>query len=185
MPFSLIIILLALTTESFATSWYSTAVHSKLEQKPPYLLPFAMAIIKSLVLLGGIFLGSLASVDVPMFYMTMAYALMFIIGLKMLTEVLRFHPEERIVIIDNLKTILLVSVAGSFNTFFLGISLGVLKIAPFYPVVLTFILTIALGYLAIILAIKLGLRPVVRYINIIAALLIALIALKFFISYFL
>ncbi len=185
MFFPLIIILLGLITESFATSWYSGAVHAKINEKPPLMLPVALALIKSSVLWLGIFLGNLSSDSIPWFYMTMAWALVFIIGLKMLTESLRFNPEERIVIVDNSKTLLLVSVAGSFNTFFIGISLGVLKISFINPVLITFAGTILLGFFALIFGKKYGLRPIVRYINITSAVLIALIALRFFILYFL
>lgn len=103
----------------------------------------------------------------------------------MLTEGLKFNPEERIVIVDDFKTLLLVSVAGSFNTFFIGISIGVLKVPPLNPVLLTLTATLLLSFFALVLGKRFGLRPIIRYINITAAILISLIALRFFILYFL
>ncbi|HLO89608.1 MAG: manganese efflux pump [Chloroflexota bacterium] len=184
MPFILILIILALLTESFATSWYSGAVHSKVSEKPPYGLPPSLALIKSVVFALGIISGRLGSVALPWYYTTMAYALMFIIGLKLITETMRFHPEERIVLVDNNKTLLILSVAGSFNTLFIGISLGLIGTGIWAPVLTMFAGTLVFSFISLYLGKKYGLRPFIRLAGIAAGSLIAFVALRFFVLYF-
>ncbi len=185
MPFPLILILLVLVSESFITTWYSSAIHSRLKEKTPVKLPIALAIIKTIALALGIFLGSIVSVALPWFYIAMAYAMMFIIGLKMITESLRFSPEERIVLIDNYKTLILLGFAGSFNSLLIGLSLGLIGTDILMPCLFLFIFTLILSTISLYYGKKIGLRPYLRYTGIIAGLIIAGIALRFFINYFL
>lgn len=184
MPFPLILILIVLVSESFITTWYSSAIHSRLKEKAPVKLPIAMAMIKTLVLALGIFLGNIGSVALPWFYISMAYAMMFIIGLKMTTESLRFSPEERIVLIDSNKTLILLGLAGSFNSLFIGLSLGLIGTDILMPCLFLFIFTFILSTISLYFGKKFGLRPYPRYTGIIAGLIIAGIALRFFINYF-
>lgn len=184
MPFTLILIIVVLSSESFITTWYSTAIHSKLKEKAPVKLPIALAIVRTLVFALGIFLGNIGSVAFPWFYIAMAYAMMFIIGLKMITESLRFNPEERIVLVDNNRTLILIAFAGSFNPLFIGLSLGLIGTEIIMPCLFLFIFTLLLSIISLYLGKKLGLRPFLRYIGIIAGLVISGIALRFFISYF-
>lgn len=182
MPLLLIILLLALIVESFNTTWNSSAIHAKLKEQPPVRLPFALAVIKSLVLALGLSIGFLGSDYLPFF--TTPYALVFIIGLKIITENVRFHPEERIVLIDNTKTLLLVSIAGSFNTFFLGISLGLIGVSATLTIAFNLIVTLIATLAALKLGSTKGLRPYTRYAGIIAGAVISVIALQYFITYF-
>lgn len=184
-PFPLILILAVLVSESFITSWYSSAIHSKLKVGAPVKLPFALAIVKTLILAIGIFLGNIGSIALPWFYTAMAYAMMFIIGLKMITESLRFSPEERIVLIDNNKTLILLGLAGSFNSLFIGLSLGLIGTDILMPCLFLFIFTLILSLTSLYFGKKLGLRPYLRYIGIVGGLIIAGIAIRFFINYFL
>lgn len=184
MPFILILIIIAIATESFATNWYSGAIHSKLKEKLPYRLPVGMSLIKSLILAIGIYAGSFGALTLPMYYANMAYALMFIIGLKMITQSMRFNPEERIVLVDNTRTLVLLSIAGSFNSFFIGFGLGLLGISVLMPVAITFFATLILSFAALFLGKQYGLRPFVRITGIVSGAIIAVIALRFFILYF-
>ena len=183
MPFTLIIISVILASESFITTWYSSAIHSKLNETAPVKLPIALSIIKSLVLLIGIYLGGIVSIAAPWFYTAIAYAII-IIGLKIITESLKFNPEERIVLIDNNKTLILISIAGTFNPLFIGLSLGLIGTDILRPVMLLFVITLLISFISLYLGKRYGLRPFLRYIGITAGLTIAIIALRFFISYF-
>lgn len=184
MPIILFLIIVALITESFATSWYSGAIHVKVAEKPPFTLPPALAVVKSIVFSIGVFSGSLVTGYLPWFYATMAYALMFIIGLKMVTETMKFNPEERIILIDSNKTLILLSLAGSFNTLFIGIGLGLIGTSVLSPVITLFAGTLIGSFTGILLGKKFGLRPGIRYAGIIAGVFIAFVALRFFILYF-
>lgn len=184
MPLTLILILLVLISESFATSWYSSAINARLSEKMPYKLAIGLSVTKSIVLALAILTGKATSFSLPWYYLTMAYTLMFIIGLKIITETLRFKPEERIVLIDSARTIVLLSFAGSFNTFFIGLGLGLIGIEVWIPILITFFGTLIFSILAMLAGKKYGLRPGIRYLGIIAGALIAGIALRFFITYF-
>lgn len=184
MSFYLLLILLALITESLSTAWYSGAIHGKLVEKMPVRLPFALALSKGIILPLGMFLGRACTSILPSFYITMAYSLMFIIGLKMITENLRFHPEERIILVDNNKTLLILSLAGSFNTFFIGISLGLISTQIALAAVITFMATLILAYAAMYFGKKLGLRPFIRITGMVMGAVIVLIALTYFIKFF-
>lgn len=184
MPFILILVLLSLVTESFVTTWYSAAINAKVKEKLTFLMPVILSVVKTAALALGIFIGLKGSVMIPWFYLTMAYVLMFIIGLKMVIETMRFSPEERIILIDNNKTILLLGIAGSFNTFFVGLSLGLIGSVILHPVVFTFIGTLVLSILAFFLGKKYGLKVFLRITGIIAGALICVIALRFFVLYY-
>lgn len=184
MPFILILVLLALITESFVTTWYSSAINAKVNEKLTFMLPVILTIVKSLALVLGIFIGLKGSIVIPWFYLTMAYVLMFIIGLKMIVETMRFLPEERIILIDNNKTILLLSIAGSFNTFFIGLSLGLIGSSILNPMIFTLIGTLLFSMIAYFLGKKYGLRVFLRITGIVAGALICVIALRFFVFYY-
>ncbi len=185
MPLILILILLALVTESFATTWYSAAIHAKLKEKTPVKLPVALAFVKAMVIALGIFIGNVSSSALPWIYIVIAYVLMFIIGIKVIIENMRFLPEERIVLIDSNKTLLILSIAGSFNSFFVALSLGLIGTSVLMPSLITFILTFIAAYISIYLGSKYGLRPFLRITVMVGGALIAGVALRFFITYFL
>lgn len=185
MPLILILILLALVTESFATTWYSAAIHAKLKEKSPLKLPAALAIVKALVIALGIYIGNVSSAAMPWIYIVIAYILMFIIGLKIIIENMRFFPEERIVLVDNNRTLLILSLAGSFNSFFVALSLGLIGTNVSLPSLFTFTLTLFASFASLYLGKSFGLRPFLRITVLIGGVLIAGVALRFIITHFL
>lgn len=182
-PLLLIIILLALVTESFSTSWYSGAIHKKLALKLPIQLPFALAIIKSLMMALGIYIGNRVYGTLPSHFTIIAYSLMFIVSLKIIWESMRFAPEERIIMVDSTKTLLLLSFAGSFNTFLISICLGLIGVHVLNPCIFTLTTTIVFALAAVNLGAKHGLRPFIRISGIVAGLLITILSLRFIILY--
>ncbi len=184
MPFILILILLSLVTESFVTTWYSSAINAKVKETLSLSFPLIIAVIKTAVLSLGIFLGLKGSVVVPWFYLTMAYVLMFIIGLKMVIETMRFSPEEKIVFIDNKKTSFLLSIAGGFNSFFIGISLGLIGTPILQCAIFTLIATSIFSLIAYFLGKKFGLRVFLRIIGIVAGAVVIFVAIRFFVLFY-
>lgn len=184
MPLVLLLILLALVAESIATAWNSGALHNRTKDKLPVLLPVSLAVIRSLTLAMGIFIGNWISGTVPWHYIIMAYVLMGVIGLKIAWESFKFTPEERIILVDNYKVMLLLSVAGSFNTFFVALSIGLIGIGVVGPFVFTLLATLIFSFIALQAGWKYGLRPITRYTAMFAGVLITAIALRFFILYF-
>jgi putative Mn2+ efflux pump MntP len=184
-PLILILILLALVTESFATAWYSAAIHSKLNESTPIKLPAALALVKAVIIALGVFIGNVSSSTLPWTYLVIAYILMFIIGLKIVIENMRFMPEERIVLVDNNRTLFLLSLAGSFNSFFVALSLGLIGTSVLLPSLFTFIVTLFAAYTSLYLGKSFGLRPFLRISVMAGGALLAGVAIRFFITYFL
>lgn len=172
-------------TESFAASWYSGAIHKKTGDSLPVRLPFALATIKSLLLAIAIFSGNFISDIMPSNLIVIAYAIMTIAGIKIVIESLRFNPEERIILIDDHKTLLFLSLAGSFNTFFVALALGLIGVGILSPYLLTLVATLIFSLAGLYLGASKGLRPGIRYAGILAGTLILAISLRFFILYFL
>jgi len=182
-PLILLLLLLALVSESFATTWYSAAIHAKLKENTPIKLPIALAIVKALVIALGIFIGNVSSSALPWIYIVIAYVLMFIIGLKIIIENMRFSPEERIVLVDSNRTLMLLSLAGSFNSFFVALSMGLIGTNVLIPSLFTFIVTLIAAYASLYLGKSFGLRPFLRITVMVGGALIAGVALRFFITY--
>lgn len=183
MPLILLLLLLALVSESFATTWYSAAIHEKLKENTPTKLPIALAIVKALVIALGIFIGNVSSSALPWIYIVIAYVLMFIIGLKIIIENMRFSPEERIVLVDSNRTLMILSLAGSFNSFFVALSLGLIGTSVLLPMLFTFIVTLIAAYTSLFFGKSFGLRPFLRITVMVGGALIAGVALRFFITY--
>lgn len=183
-PFILILIILAIVTESFTTSWYSGSIHAKLREKLPVMLPVYLTVSKSVLFALGLLAGTFGAGIMPWTYTSMAYALLFIIGVKMVTQSMRFNPEERIVLADTPRTMMLMSLAGSFNSVFVGFGLGLIGVEPLYPVLLVMIGVMVASFAGLFLGGKFGLRPYIRFLSIGAGAVVAFIVLRFFILYF-
>ena len=50
--------------------------------------------------------------------------IVLIVGLKLIIEAIRFSPEEKIVLVDDWQSLLLVGIARGFNYFLIGLGLG-------------------------------------------------------------
>jgi len=148
------------------------------------MLPVYLAVSKTILFAFGLFAGRFSEGIMPWTYASMAYALLFIIGLKMITQSMKFNPEERIVLADNSRTMILMSLAGSFNSVFVGFSLGLIGVEPLYPVLLVLLGVLAASFAGLFLGGKIGLRPFIRFLSIGAGAVVAFIALRFFILYY-
>lgn len=185
MPLTVYLIIFIIVTESVAVAWYSGAIHSKLNEKLPLSLPAVITFVKTILFAAGLFTGYLLADVSPWFSIIIAYSIMFITGLKIITENLRFAPEEKIVYTDNLKTMMLVGLAGGFNVLFIGISLGLIGVDMMGSVITFLAATPVLSLIALFAGRRTGLRPEIRYAAIAGGVIICIVAVNFFITFFL
>jgi len=133
-------------------------------------------------------LGSLTGFYLAPFVTEFGYffgiALIAVIGLKFAIESYRFIPEEKVILIDSYKTLTLLTIAGSTNTFFAGFGLGLAGSGFLLPVILTMIFVFCFSLTGKIFGQKKSLQPRIRFIGIYSGILIVAFSLRLMILYF-
>jgi putative Mn2+ efflux pump MntP len=172
------ILVAALSAEGFAGSWYTGALHRKLDEPIPVAMPLVLASVRTLVMMAGFLAGAAISPLINDNRIVFGLILIFITGLKISLETFRFNPEEKIILVDNFTTLLLWSVAGSFSVFLAGAGAG-LGIAVSYSALAVFFLISVLGsYAGSGFGSGKGLRPGVRYMVLVSGVVIMIISLR-------
>ncbi len=178
----LIILAIALTAESFASSWYTGALHARLGEKPLASIPPVIAAVRSLMLVAGFLAGWAVNQFFNEHNLSFGLILIFITGLKIMTETYRFNPEAKIVLIDNFSTLVLWSLAGSFNVFLAGAGAGMAGAMSLIALILFFVITIPGSYAGLWMGKKRGISFKSKLIVLIAGLVIAIVPLRLLIS---
>lgn len=177
----IVVLALAMATESFILSWFSAALHKRLSVNLETGFPLFLSIGRTLMIVLGIFSGLSSASFIPGYSNLAGLILLSVIGIKIGIEAFNFNPEERVVLIDNRRTMLLLIVAGSINTFFAGMGLGLVGSSFLVPAVTTFIAVIGLSYAGILTGKKYGYKPTLRFAGLIPAIVILIIGLRFMI----
>lgn len=178
----LIILAIALTAESFSASWYTGALHAKLEEKPLAAIPPVLAVVRLLMLVAGFLAGWVVNLFFSEHNLSFGLILIFVTGLKILAETYRFNPEAKIVLIDNFSTLVLWSLAGSFNVFLAGAGTGMAGAMSLVALILFFVITIIGSYAGLWFGKKKGISFKSKLIVLIAGLVIAFVPLRLLIS---
>jgi putative Mn2+ efflux pump MntP len=174
----IVIIVLALAADGFTTSWFTGALHKKLSVKPGAGLPVFFSAGRTVFMALGIGAGLLAASFMPDHSYRFGMALLLVVGVKYGIDALKFNPEERIFLIDDNKTMLLLTLAGSISTFFAGIGLGMAG-SGFWLTVATAALSVFVFSLAGVWAgEKYGYKPKVRFAGLIPGIVILIIWLR-------
>lgn len=180
----IIIITIAIAADSFITAWYSGAIHFKLQEKLTSKMPVSFFAGRTIAITAGVASGTALLGYIGEYSYFFGILLMILIGLKFVIEMVKFIPEEKIILIDNNKTLLLLTIAGSINTYFIGMGLGLAGADIKLPVIVTAIATLGLSFSGKFLGQKMSLRPEVRYTGILAGLIILALSLRLTILYF-
>ena len=106
----IIIITIAIAADSFITAWYSCAIHSRLQEKLTSKMPISLFAGRTIAIATGVASGTALLGYIGEYSYFFGILLMFLIGLKFVIELVRFIPAEKIILIDNNKTLLLVPV---------------------------------------------------------------------------
>lgn len=179
---ALILLALAITAESFASSWNSGALHASLGERMPGAAAPILTLVRLAMLLAGVFIGRTISLLLYDYNIQFGLVLIIVTGLKMLMETFRFNHEAKIVLLDNYKTVWLWSFAGSFNVFLIGTGSGLAGFVLYVALILFFISTLAGSYVGMWAGRKNGFRKWIRNVVIIAGILIIVISLRVLIS---
>ena len=172
------ILVTALSAEGFAGSWYTGALHRKLNEPLPAAMPFVLALIRSLVMMAGFFAGAAISPLINDNKIIFGLILIFITGLKISMETFRFNPEEKIILVDNFTTLLLWSVAGSFSVFLAGAGAGLGIAASYAALAIFFLISVIGSYAGLSFGSSKGLRPGVRYMVLASGAVIMILSLR-------
>lgn len=182
-PAEIVLISFALASDSIVSSWFSGALHGKLKLKLDSELSIFHAAGRVLFLAGGLSAGSLLTSLLTDFTVLTGLSVLSIVGIKLMVESIRFNPEERVFLLDNYRTKLLVTIAGSINTLFAGMGLGIAGTGLFLPVAVTLPVAAGMSFIGIKAGIRYGYRPVVRYSGLLSGALILFLALRHFVLY--
>ncbi|MFH1120601.1 MAG: manganese efflux pump [Bacteroidota bacterium] len=177
----IIVLTLAIAADSFTTSWFSGALHHKLDIALDRKLPVFFAMGRLLFLVLGFGAGYYAATLFPYYSYLSGLSLLSVIGIKYGIESLKFYPEEKVILIDNRKTILMLSIAGSINTFIAGIAFGIAGIGLATPVVVIIAAVAGFTYVGMIAGKVKGYRPSIRYVGLVSSISILAITLRLFV----
>ena len=115
----------ALSMDSFTVS-ITCGLQKTLTKKRTFLLAFSFAFFQALLPLLGALLGDAFSSIMSKADHWIAFALLFIIGLKMIMDGRNFKLKEKIFDVSSLKVIILLSLATSIDAFIVGISFSMM-----------------------------------------------------------
>lgn len=115
----------ALSMDSFTVS-ITCGLQKTLAKKRTFLLAFSFAFFQALLPLLGALLGDAFSSIMSKADHWIAFALLFIIGLKMIMDGRNFKLKEKIFDVSSLKVIILLSLATSIDAFIVGISFSMM-----------------------------------------------------------
>ena len=115
----------ALSMDSFTVS-ITCGLQKTLTKKRTFFLAFSFAFFQALLPLLGALLGDAFSSIMSKADHWIAFALLFIIGLKMIMDGRNFKLKEKIFDVSSFKVIILLSLATSIDAFIVGISFSMM-----------------------------------------------------------
>ncbi len=177
----IVVIVLAMAADSFATSWFTGALHKKLSVKLDISLPLMFTAGRTMMLSLGIGAGWYAASLIPDYSFLIGLSLLLVIGIKPVIEALKFNPEEKVILVDDSRTMLLLSLAVSISSFFAGIGLGMAGSGLLVPVIVTAISVLVFSSAGIKAGETFGYKPIVRFSGLITGIVILIIWFKFLI----
>lgn len=120
----ILFLIIALALGSFAPAWYTGSLHHKIKLRLPWALLVTSAAIHTFFFTLGYLPAEALNRFLPGYACLAGQFIVFIVGLKLIVESIRFSPEEKIVLIDDWQSLLLVGIARGFNYFLIGLGLG-------------------------------------------------------------
>lgn len=177
----IVIIVLALAADSFTTSWFTGALHKKLSVKLGAGLPVFFSAGRTLSMALGIGAGLWATSFLPDYNYKVGMALLLVVGLKYGIDALKFNPEEKIFLVDDNKTMLLLTLAGSISAFFAGIGLSMAGSGFWLPVIAAALSVFVFSHAGVWAGENFGYKPKVRFAGLIPGMVMLIIWIRFLI----
>ena len=155
------------------TSWFTAALHKKLAMK---IQPFASLFLaggRALLMLAGIFLGMLMQLTLGQYSFASAMSLLVIVGIKSCLDAINYNVDEKVILIDNITTALLLSAAGGIVAFLTGLAIGTAGGPMLLPVISVFFATLFLVIAGIKAGEHYGFKPSIKYAGLLSGIVIA------------
>ncbi len=181
---AIIIGLLALSVESLTAAWYSGALHHRLNERQPFLLPLVLPVLRTLALLAGFLAGNAMQPLASVYSVNLGFSILLIVGLKIMYENYRFHDEARVILVDNFSSLLLLSLSGALNLFLAGMGAGLSMPLPPVFILLFCALLILSSVTGLLFGRSRGMKPFLRKFSIWAGFVLMVLAVRFIILQF-
>ena len=163
--------------DAFAVSVGYGICQKKIIFRSAFRLSFHTALFQMIMpLIGwisGKFLGKIVSNISPF----ISFALLFLIGIKMIIEALKREEECRVKDISRGKELIIVCIATSIDAFAAGVSIGLIKIPLVISIVIIGTITFVLSILGVYIGRLIG-KFIEKWAEIIGGVILILIGVK-------
>ena len=173
-----VFLITALALGSFAPAWYTGSLHNKIKVKMPWALIFTSAAIHTLFFALGYLPAEALNIYMPGYACLAGQFVVFIVGFKLIVEAIRFSPEEKIVLVDDRQSLILVGAARGFNYFLIGLGLGLCTGFSLHYLYILFAAEAAAIASGLVLGERYGLRAIIRTLFLISGIGILAVALR-------
>ncbi len=154
------LIAIGLAMDCFAVALSFSIYQTKINRKAVLLMALSFAVFQAGMPLLGWFLGTIFEEIMQQFDHWIAFAILSIIGIKMIGGALKKTEVERYFDISNLNVLLALSIATSIDAFMVGLSFAFLEVNIFKAIFSIGMVT----FLFTLLGVRIG-RSLSQYIN--------------------
>lgn len=155
------------------TSWFAAALHKKLAMKMQPFTPLFLATGRAMLMLAGILLGMLMQHTLGQYSFPSAMSLLVIVGIKSALDSINYNVDEKVILIDNITTALLLSAAGGIGAFLTGLAIGTAGGPMLLAVIPVFFATLLFVVVGIKAGEHYGFKPAVKYAGLLSGIVIA------------
>jgi len=181
----IVIVMLAVAIDSLVIAWFSEALHRKVAENQVKGWPVYFTLFRLVFVVAGITGGKLFAGLLPDNHFFAGLAIVAVMGLKMGVESFGFREEEKVILIDSIKTLVVLSTASGINTLLVGLGLGLIGTGLYVPVVVTAVSVVVFTSIGSIIGKKAGYKPFIRYFSLVGGLIIVAISLGLLLTNFL
>lgn len=173
-----IFLFLAVSLGSFALAWYTGALHHKVGVRLPYSFILISSIASVLFFIAGYLPAQAVIHYLPGYSCIAGQLIVLIIGIKLIAEAIRFNPEEKIVLIDDRQTTIIVSLAKGINYLFIGMGIGFCFVLHYYVFIILFGLEIMAITSGLLSGNRFGLQRSIRTLLLISGIAVVSAAIR-------
>lgn len=168
---------LGLAMDAFAVCISYGICNKNFKFRDAFRLSFHTAFFQILMPLGGYFLGNFLGKVVSQYSSFVAFALLLIIGIKMLVESFQKKEECERVDFSKGKALIFICIATSIDAFAAGISLGLIGLPIFLSLIFIGIITFLMSMIGVYLGRVIG-SFIERWAEIIGGIILIIIGVK-------
>ncbi len=171
-PAVTLFLIAALALGSFAPAWYTGSLHQKVNVKLPWGMILSSAAFNTVFFSIGYLSMQSLSRFMPEYACLAGQFIVFIIGLKLIIEAIRFNPEEKIILVDDSNSLILVGLARGINYLLIGFGLGFCSGFNLFFLYILFAAEVIAISSGLILGHRIGLKAIIRTLFLISGIAI-------------